>query len=366
MDYAGRLERVRRLMGERGMDLLAVAPGDDLHYLLGYSPHADERPCYLLVAGGGAAFVVPSLNAAQAEQHVRLPMFTYTDAEGPARAIAAARSGLGGTASPRALGVDDTMRADFVLTLQAAYPDARLVLGSEVLAPVRMRKDAEEIETLKRSARHADQAVRDVFAACRAGISEQELGDVAAASFRRSGSQEVLFTGIASGPNGAFPHHRPGARRLAPGDSIVIDIGGRLDGYASDITRVASIGAPSARYRQVHAIVDDAVRTAIGVIKPGIALKEVDLAARGVIERGGFGQYFVHRVGHGLGVSGHELPSVTHENTMPVDAGFVFSVEPGVYLPGEFGVRLEEIVYVDRAGAHRLSALPRDVHVAGG
>lgn len=364
MDYAGRLERVRRLMGERQMDLLAVAPGDDLRYLLGYSPHADERPCYLLVTGGGAAFVVPSLNAAQAEQHVRLPAFAYTDAEAPAQAIAAARSRLGERA-PRRLGVDDTMRADFVLTLQAAYPDARLALGSEVIAPVRMRKDAEEIEALKRSARHADQAVRDVWAACRAGVSEQELGDVAAASFRRSGSQEVLFTGIASGPNGAFPHHRPGDRRLAPGDSVVIDVGGRVDGYASDITRVACVGAPSARYRQVHTIVEDAVRAAIAVIKPGLPLREIDLAARRVIERAGFGQYFVHRVGHGLGVSGHELPSVTHENTMPVDEGFVFSVEPGIYLPGEFGVRLEEIVYVDPAGAHRLSALPRDVHIAG-
>ena len=366
MDFAGRLDRVGRLMGERGIDLLAVAPGDDLRYLLGYSPHADERPCYLLVAGGGAAFVVPSLNAAQAEQHVRVPIFAYTDAEGPARAIAAARSRLGGTASPRALAVDDTMRADFVLALQAAYPDARLVLGSEVLAPLRMRKDAEEIDVLKRSARHADQAVREVFDACREGISEQELADVAAASFRRSGSQEVLFTAIASGPSSAFPHHHPGARQLTRGDSVTIDVGGRLDGYASDITRVACLGTPSARYRQVCAIVEDAVRAALAAIKPGVPLKDVDLAARGVIERGGFGEYFVHRVGHGLGVSGHELPSVTHENATPVDEGFVFSVEPGIYLPGEFGVRLEEIVYVDRSGAHRLSALPREVHIAVG
>ncbi|HEV2282994.1 MAG TPA: Xaa-Pro peptidase family protein [bacterium] len=364
VDLAGRLDRVRRLMGERRMDLLAVAPGDDLRYLLGYSPHADERPCYLLVTGAGAAFVVPGLNAAQAEQHVRAPMFAYTDAEGPAKALAAARARLGDP-SPRRLGVDDAMRADFVLTLQAAYPDVRFVLGSEVLAPVRMRKDADEIEALERSAKHADQAVRDVWAACRAGVSELELAEVAAASFRRSGSQEVLFTVIASGPNGAFPHHTPGDRRLAAGDSAVVDIGGRLDGYASDITRVASLGAPTARYRQVHAIVDDAVRAAIDAVKPGVPLKDVDLAARGVIERGGFGPYFVHRVGHGLGISGHELPSVTHENPMAVDEGFVFSIEPGVYLPGEFGVRLEEIVYVDRAGAHRMSALPRAVHIAG-
>ena len=364
MDFAGRLGRVRRLMAERRMDLLAVSPGDDLRYLLGYSPHADERPCYLFVTGGGAAFVVPSLNAAQAAQHIGFPIFSYSDADGPAQAVAAARSQLG-ERSPRTLGVDDTMRADFVLALQAAYPDASLGLGSDVIAPVRMRKDADEIAALKHSAQHADRAVQDVWAACRPGASEQELADVAVASFRRSGSQAVLFTGIASGPNGAFPHHRPGDRRLAAGDSLVIDVGGLLDGYASDITRTASVGTPTPRYRQVHAIVDEAVRTAIDAIKPGVPLRDVDLAARGVIDRGGFGEYFVHRVGHGLGVSGHELPSVTHENPMPIDEGFVFSVEPGVYLPGEFGVRLEEIVYVNRGGAHRLSALPREVYIAG-
>ncbi|HET7266311.1 MAG TPA: Xaa-Pro peptidase family protein [bacterium] len=362
VDTAGRLDRVRRLMDERRMDLLAISPGDDLRYLLGYTPHADERPCYLLLSRAGAAFVVPSLNAAQAEQHVQAPIFAYTDAEGPAKALAAARP-KAGEPSPRRLGVDDTMRADFVLTLQAAYPDARLALGSEVTAPVRMRKSPDEIEALRRASAHADRAVLDVFAACRAGASELELAEVAAASFRRSGSQEVLFTVIASGPNGAFPHHNSGSRRFAAGESAVVDIGGRLDGYASDITRVVSLGAPSSKYRRVHAIVDEAVRAAVEVIQPGVPLKDVDLAARGVIERGGFGQYFVHRVGHGLGISGHELPSVTHENAMPVAEGFVFSVEPGVYLPGEFGVRLEEIVYVDRAGAHRLSALPRDVHV---
>jgi Xaa-Pro aminopeptidase len=364
MDFAGRADRVRRLMTEHKIDVLAVSPGDDLRYLLGYSPTADERPCYFMIAEAGTAFVVPSLNAAQAEGHVRVPMFTYTDADGPAKAIAAARSALGGGA-PRRLGVGDTMRADFVLALQAAYPNARLALASEAIAPVRMRKEPDEIEALKRSAAHADQAVRDVWAACRAGVSETELADVAAASFRRSGSQELLFTGIASGPNGAFPHHHPGGRRLAAGDSVTIDVGGRLDGYASDITRAACVGAPSARYREVHAAVEAAVAAAIEAIRPGVPLRDVDLAARRVIERAGFGSNFVHRVGHGLGISGHELPSVTHENTMPVDEGFVFSVEPGIYLPGELGVRLEEIVYVDRARAHRLSALPRDVYVAG-
>jgi len=363
MDYAARIEQARRRMAAQKIEMLAVSPGDDLRYLVGYSPTADERPCYLLVDADAAAFVVPSLNAAQAAAHVSVPTFVYTDADGPGAALAAARGALGGRGVAR-LAVGDTMRADFVLTLTGVYPDARLALGSDVLAHLRMRKSAEENEALRRSARHADQAVRDVWAACRIGVTEQELADVASSSFRRSGSPEVLFTAIASGPNGAFPHHHVTGRPLAPGDAVTIDVGGRLDGYASDITRMACVGTPSARYRQVHSTVDAAVRAALAAVRPGAPLKDVDLAARGVIEQAGFGQYFTHRVGHGLGISGHELPSVTHLNALPIEEGFVFSVEPGIYLPGELGVRLEEIVCVAKDGARTFSELPRDVHVA--
>jgi len=362
MDYAARVDNARQRMTAQRIDLLAVAPGDDLRYLCGYSPHADERPCYLMLNAGAAAFVVPSLNAAQAARHISVPTLVYTDADGPAAALAGAKQALGG-ASPARLAVGDTMRADFVLTLAGVFPDAQLVLGSEVLAYLRMRKSPEEIEALRRSARHADQAIRDAWAACRVGATEQEIADAAAAAFRRSGSQAVLFTGVASGPNGAFPHHSPSGRRLAAGDAVTLDLGGLLDGYASDITRMACLGAPSARYQEVHRTVEAAVQAALRAVRPGAPLKDVDLAARGVIERAGLGEYFTHRVGHGLGISGHELPSVTHLNEMRIDAGFVFSVEPGIYIPGELGVRLEEIVYVGPDGAHVLSQLPRDVHV---
>jgi len=362
MDYAVRVERVRQLMSEKRIDLLAVSPGDDMRYLLGYSPLADERPCYLFIDGHGTAFVVPSLNAGQAAEHVTAPTFVYTDADGPAAALAGARKALGRQA-PARIAVDDTMRADCVLVLVDVYANASLSLGSEILAPLRMRKSPEEIEALRRSSRHADQAMRDALAACRAGATELEIADVAAASFRRSGSQEILFTAVASGPNGTFPHHLGSTRKVRPGDSVTLDLGGRLDGYASDITRMAYVGTPSARYREVHQTVEAAVMAALAVIRLGVPLKEVDLAARGVIERAGFGQYFTHRTGHGLGLSGHEPPSVTHLNALPIDVGFVFSVEPGIYLPAEFGVRLEEIVSVAADGPHVLSELPRDARL---
>jgi Xaa-Pro aminopeptidase len=226
-----------------------------------------------------------------------------------------------------------------------------------------MRKSAEEIELLKRSSRHADRAIRDAWAACRAGASEREIGEAAEASFKRSGSDEVLFTSVASGPNGAFPHHHSGTRALRAGDSVTMDFAGRLEGYASDITRMAFVGSPTPKYLEVHRTVEAAVTAGLAAARPGRALRDVDLAARGVIEQGGYGPYFIHRVGHGLGLTGHELPSVTHLNTQPIEEGMVFSVEPGIYLPGEFGVRLEEIVYIAADGAHRLSELPRDVHL---
>lgn len=365
MDYAARMSGARRLMAEQQIDLLAVSPSDDMRYLLGYVPHADERPCYLLLGAGSAAFVVPSLNAGEVAQHITLPTFAYTDADGPADALAAATNVLGGR-SPRRIAVSDTMRADFVLTLQRAHPDAGLALGSLVLAPLRMRKTDEEIAVIKRSSRHADQAVRDAWAACRIGMSEREIAEVARASFERSGSEEVLFASVASGPNGAFPHHQAGDRRLQPGDAVTMDFAGRLEGYASDITRMSFVGTPTPKYLQVHRTVEAAVTAGMAAARPGALLKEVDLAARRVIERAGYGEYFVHRVGHGLGLAGHELPSVTRLNSQPIEEGMVFSVEPGIYLPGEFGVRLEEIVYIARDGAHRLSDLSRDVHLIAG
>lgn len=362
MDYTARIERARRLMAEKGIDLLAVPPGDDMRYLLGYTPYADERPCYLLVNRGGIAFVVPQLNASQAAGHVTAATFAYGDAEGPSGALAGARGALG-DGVPARLAVGDTMRADSVLALTGAYPDAHLTLGSEVLAPLRMRKSAEEIEVLRRSSRHADKAMRAAWAACRIGVKENEIAEAAAASFRRSGSEDVLFASVASGPNSAFPHHRASDRTIRAGDAVWLDLGGRLDGYASDITRTAYVGVPVPRYREVHRTVEAAVAAALAAIRPGVPLQEIDLAARGVIERAGFGSYFTHRTGHGLGLSGHEPPSVTHLNPLQIDEGFVFSVEPGIYLPGEFGVRLEEIVYVDADGAHVLGELPRDIHL---
>ena len=256
------------------------------------------------------------------------------------------------------------MRADALLLLQQTWRDAEFTVASEVLAPLRMLKTPEEIAMLERAAATADRAVEAAYAAARPSVSEAEVARAVTEAFYTAGAHEVKFAIVASGPNSAFPHHHTSARRLEAGEPVLFDLGSRVDGYYSDITRMAYVGRPSTRYLEVHRVVEDAVQAAMAAIQPGIPMKQIDLAARRVIERAGFGQYFVHRTGHGIGLTGHEPPSVTHSNEMPLAAGMTFSVEPAVYLAGDFGVRLEEIVVVSDHGARRLSTLPREVHVS--
>ena len=347
-------------MARGGIDLLAIPPGDDLRYLAGFSTVADERPCYLFITADAALFLVPELNAQQASAHIHDPTMTYGDSEGPANALTAGRQRLG---ARRRIGAGDTMRADALLLLQQQWRDAQFVPASIVLAPLRMRKSSEEIEALRRAAATADAAVQAAWRACRPGVTEADIAAAVDAGFRAAGATEVRSAIVGSGPNSAFPHHHTGTRRTQAGEPVLFDLGSRVDGYCSDITRMALLGEPSARYQQLHRAVEEAVQKALAVVRPGVPIKDVDLAARRTIEEAGYGPNFVHRTGHGIGLSEHEPPSVTHANNLPLEEGMAFSVEPGIYLPGEFGVRLEEIVVVTARGADVLSRLPRDLKV---
>jgi len=355
------LNRVRDGMAAARIDLLALPPGDDLRYVTGFSPLADERACYLFVASDRALFVVPELNAVQAERYIHVPFLTYTDAAGPSPALASARDALG---SRRRIAPGDTMRADILLLLQRFWPDAEYVPASEVLAPLRMRKSPDEIALLERAAQTADRAVEAAWQALAAGQTESTVARAGEEGFRQAEAAEVTFTIVASGANSAYPHHHTGARMLQSGEPVLFDFGSRVDGYCSDITRMAYLGTPPPRYREVHAVVDEAVRAALAAIHPGAPIGEVDTAAREVIERAGYEEFFTHRTGHGIGLSGHEPPAITATNAQLLESGMTFSVEPGIYLPGEFGVRLEEIVVVTDRGARVLSSLSRDLRVS--
>lgn len=358
-----RLAMSRATMAARDIDLLAVSPSDDLRYLAGFSPTADERPCMLLLGRDDMVLLVPSLNAEQARAALpALPFVTWEDADGAGGAL---REAIGSfeLRSEASVGVDATMRADVLLLLQQIAPATRWVSAALVLSELRLRKDAEELEALLASAHTADTAMTAALDACVEGVRELDVAEAAAAAFRQAGCEEVSFTSVASGPNGAYPHHHSGSRRLARGDGVTIDLGGRLHGYASDITRTAHIGPPGKRYALVHAVVENAVQAGIDAVRPGATCASIDRAARKVIDAAGFGDYFVHRTGHGLGLSGHEPPWIMDGEERALEPGMVFSIEPGIYVPGELGVRLEEIVQLTELGCRVLSDLPRDLRI---
>jgi Xaa-Pro aminopeptidase len=349
-------------MKETGADLVAIGPGSHMQWLLGFHPHADERPCLLLVGTEKETFLMPGLNAEGSREETDIEFHTWADADGPFVALAAALAAIGATDAKNVV-LDETMRADFALLLLDALPGARHSFTDATLGALRMRKDAAEFAKLKMNAGIADRAMLKAFDAIKPGISERELAAVIKDRFAEEGATPAFWI-VGAGGNGAFPHHQTGERKLAEGDAIVIDIGGRKDGFPSDITRMAVVGRPPEGYGQIHTIVEKAVQAALKAAVPGAIARDVDAAARRVIDDAGYGEYFVHRTGHGMGIDGHEPPYITSTSETVLEEGMVFSIEPGIYIPGRFGIRLEEIVILREDGPEILSSLPRDLYVA--
>ncbi|WP_333828240.1 M24 family metallopeptidase [Pararhodobacter sp.] len=360
-DPAARLRRLQQQMKATGTELLALAPGAHMHWLLGFAPHPDERLCLLLVGHEKAAWVMPALNATDARQHTDLPFHEWADATGPAQALAETLADI--CPAPRRLSLDETMRADHALMLLDALPGAAHSLAGAEVGALRLIKDAGECEALAENARIADEAQKAVRAALRPGVTETEMVQVARDAFAAHGAR-CEFGIVAFGPNSAFPHHHSGPRTLAPGDVVLVDIGGRKGAHYSDITRMAAYGHAPEGYDDVHAVVESAVVAALAAVRPGVPAHAVDDAARGVIEQAGYGAFFTHRTGHGIGTEVHEPPYMTSANTDLLEEGMVFTIEPGIYLPGRFGIRLEEVAIVTADGARILSGLSRALHIA--
>ncbi len=357
-----RLEKLRAKMRETGTDLVALGPGPHVDWLLGFHPHPDERPCLLLVGVEKEAFLMPALNAEGSRERTDIAFHEWADADGPVDALNAALAATSADRA-RAVAVDETMRADFALLLLDNLPNARRSFTEDTVGALRMRKDDTEYRLLKENALINDRAMQAGFAALKPGVTELEVAAAIRAHFASEGAQPQ-FSIVGSGPNGAFPHHATGERKLEAGDAIVIDIGGRKDGFPSDMTRMAALGHAPEGYAEIHAIVEAAVQAGLAAAKPGVEAKSVDAAARDLITEAGYGEYFVHRTGHGLGIEVHEPPYITATSETVLDEGMVFSIEPGIYLPGRFGLRLEEIVILRSDGPEIFSELPRALHVA--
>jgi Xaa-Pro aminopeptidase len=355
-DHTARLRTLQEVLAKAGVDLIAIGPTSNMRYLLGFSPMADERLCLLLVTPQGTRLVVPDVNADQVEARTGRQAIRWTDDAGPEQALAGALGELH-VHRPPVLAVDAAMRADALLTLQEGAQPGSCISGAELMARLRMRKSETELEALGSSAALADRAMMAGVEACRPGVTERDVAHQIARYLRENGAETVDFTLVASGENGAFPHHEAGDRQLKIGDAIIIDIGATLNGYKSDVTRVVHLGDPSPELLTVYDAVLEANRRGRAAARAGVQGCDVDRAARSVIEQAGYGPHFVHRTGHGLGMDVHEEPWISADSTTVLQPGMVFSVEPGIYLPGRFGVRIEDIVAVTDGECRCLTGL---------
>jgi Xaa-Pro aminopeptidase len=357
--YQDRIERAQAAMRAAGVDLLFVGPSSDLVYLTGIHAHLSERLNLLALPGSGKpSFVVPRLEAPNvADKSDLVDIASWEETESPADIVAA----LAGSANSIAVG--DQLHAAFLLRLQEAIPVAKWSQGGPLLRELRMRKDAAEIAAMREVARRTDKAwAAFLEAGPIQGLSERQAMDRLSDLMKREGIAP-MFGICGSGPNSAAPHYNTGDRVIEAGDAVVFDFGGELDGYLSDLTRTVVIGEPSDEYRKVYDIVLRANQAAFAAVKPGAPCEEIDRAARDLIAAEGYGEYFIHRVGHGLGMDVHEDPYLVSGNTMPLAPGMVFSDEPGIYIGGKFGIRIEDTVVCTEDGADRINATPHDLIV---
>jgi len=302
--------------------------------------------------------VVPELNADHVEAYTSMVPVRWTDVAGPRDAFLRVLGDLGARPGG-AVAVDNSMRADAYLLIQELLNPAKSIAAGELMAALRMRKSADEIEALAIAAAMADRALLVGVEHCTPGVTEREVAGRIADSFRAQGADEVNFTIVGSGPNGAFPHHTFSDRRMERGDMIILDIGATLNGYHSDVTRALHLGAPTGEEAAVYDAVMEANRRGREAAVAGARARDVDRAARSVIEKAGYGPQFLHRTGHGLGLETHESPWITSESDTVLEPGMVFSVEPGIYLAGRFGVRIEDIVVVTEGASRSLCGLDR-------
>ncbi|MGW5131302.1 M24 family metallopeptidase [Streptomyces sp. NPDC004135] len=359
-DYRARMERAARTAAEAGLAGLLVAPGPDLVWLTGYTPPAVTERLTLLVLAPGQdpVLVVPALEASDALRAAGAPALTlrdWTDGKDPYAATAAILDPAG------RFGISDNAWALHLLALRRALPDSSYASLTEALPMLRAVKDAAELQLMAAAGAAADAAFEEIREVPFAGRRESEVAADLDRLLRRHGHEQVDFTIVASGPNGADPHHAAGDRVIARGDMVVLDFGGLRDGYGSDTSRTVHVGPPTDEERRVHDVVRAAQEAGFRAVRPGAACQDVDRAARAVIADAGYGEYFIHRTGHGIGVTTHEPPYMIEGEEQPLVPGMCFSVEPGVYLPGRFGVRIEDIVTVTEDGGRRLNDTTREL-----
>jgi len=381
-----RLAAARDLVAERGLAALLVGVGADLRYLTGYDAMPLERLTMLVVpAAGPVSLVVPRLEltparACPAAAAGLVEVLAWEETEDPVALVGRLVRASTGSGAPAGAGAGDAIRvavsdrlwASFLLHLQEVLPEGRFGLGSAVLRELRIVKDADEIALLRAAARAADRVVAAIAHGRLIGRSEADVSREVRERLVAEGHERAEFAIVASGPNSASPHHEASARVIGAGEPIVLDIGGTLGGYGSDITRTLwvtgedPVRPPYHEYLALFAVLRVAQAEATHAVRPGVPAERIDAVAREIIAAAGHGRHFIHRTGHGIGLEAHEEPYLVAGNGEPLREGMAFSVEPGIYLEGRFGARIEDIVVCAAGGPDVLNEAPRDLLVVSG
>ena len=371
--YAERLLRAKAAVAEAEATAMLVGVGPELEWLTGYAAHGGERLNLLVIpAEGPLGYISPRLEApaalaAPGFADGRLPLHVWDETDDPFLLMPP----LVSPREPLRFLVSDGLRAAFVLALQTALPGSGWGLASDVLAPLRRVKDAEEIVLLRAAAQAADRAMERIISGPLVGRTEAEVARDVRDALVEEGHDTAEFAIVASGPNSASPHHEPSQRLIATGEPLLLDIGGRRAGYNSDITRTVWIAAedgagPEPGFREIYELTASGQAAARAAVRPGVTFEALDASAREVIAAGGYGDHFIHRLGHGLGLEVHEEPYLVAGNHEVAVAGNTFSCEPGIYLEGRYGVRIEDAMVCTAEGGESLNEAPRELRVVSG
>ncbi len=355
-------EKLTALMKERDVKALVLSPSMNMLYTTGFNTFPGERLLVsVLDAAGEVVFIVPKMYEQEvSEKAVFDRIISWDDSQDPGKILEVLcnEKEFGGST----IAIEDNMWFVAFEKIYAAFKGARFIKASSIVGELRKYKTAAEAEKMRKSSELADKSIGMIIPMIKAGMKEIEVKELLEAELKKQGFSNPAFdTIIGSGPNSALPHYTAGDRVLKAGDSVVIDFGGVYQGYNSDMTRTIMLGKASEEYREVYETVREAQKKAVEAVKPGMKASEIDAAARSYITEKGYGDYFIHRTGHGIGMEVHEEPYISDISKSVLQPGMMFSIEPGVYLPGKFGVRIEDLVMVTETGVEVLNKYSKEL-----
>lgn len=360
--YKSVIEKAVALLKQKEVKALILSPSANMSYLTGFNTFPGERLLVnILMDTGENIFIVPKLYESEVREKAEYDqIFSWNDTQNPVDIIkiVAEKYNL----SNCSIAIEETMWFTAFNKIFTSLKDVNYIHAAEIIGELRQCKSSIEFEKMRAASLAADKAIENILNNIKAGLKESEVRDMLEAEMKKVGASGPSFpTIIGSGSNSALPHYGAGERLLQDGDSVVMDFGCLLDNYCSDMTRTIIIGQASDKFKSVYAILKKAQQLAIDKVKPGVKASEVDYAARKYITDKGYGDYFIHRTGHGIGLEVHEMPYITESSEVVLKPGMVFSIEPGIYLEGEFGIRIEDLVMVTEDGVEVLNHFTKEL-----